>query len=115
MDDARWFLHRNSDELEQVSRRVGTYDEESFLALVLELGKLDGVLPCVTDRTVTDPLLAGRVRNLYIVKGTLTMGRVKGRLTLAPWLRVRMRPDPDLSGRARRRRLTRDGPGWLSG
>lgn len=53
-------------------------------ALILELGELDGVLPCVNDRTVTDPVLAGRVRNLHIVKDTLTMGHVKSVLTLEP-------------------------------
>ena len=77
----------------KVSRRVGLYDEEPLLSLELELGDLDGVLPRVSDGTVTDPGLAGRVRNLHIVKGALTTASVKDFLTCAVWLPVRMRPD----------------------
>jgi hypothetical protein len=46
---------------------------KSFLAVVLELGQLDRVLPCMDDGFVTDPVLAGRVRNLHPVKFKLTL------------------------------------------
>jgi hypothetical protein len=105
VDDSRWFLDRDSDEFEQVSRRVRTDDEEPLLALILELGKLDGVLPCVNDRTVTDPVLAGRVRNLHIVKITLTNCSVKGSLTSGVWLPVSMRPG-SAAGRSFRTRAS---------
>ncbi len=82
MDDAGGILNRNSHELEQVSRRVWTDDEQPLLAVILELGEFDGVLPCVNDRTLADPVLAGRGRNLHSVKGTLTTRGVKRVLTL---------------------------------
>lgn len=57
------------------------HHEQPFLAVVLELGELDGVLPRVKDRGIADPVRAGGVRDLHIVKYILTRPNVNDSLT----------------------------------
>jgi len=65
MHDSGGLVCGDSDEFEEVARRVGPDHEEPLLAVVLVLDVPKSVLPGVGDRGIVDPVLSSRRGDLH--------------------------------------------------
>ena len=61
VDDPHGIIHRDQHEFEESSMLISADDEEPQLAVVLLLTVSDGIIKCMQDLIVSNPVLSGTV------------------------------------------------------